>query len=416
MQVSMAAISDTWSLVYYLIVQGFGLILAAGAALIFLYIMLRNHYSLRNTLLLVTFFAGIMLFFWFPVGVSKDLQYPFGLKTFGPAAGPALPLENVFSFFSNIDSYERVRDIARDPLDVPDRSEPSEDGIVRIHLTTKEVLSEIAPGIVMNYWTFDGSVPGPLLRVREGDTVELALTNDPTSLHRHSIDLHAVTGPGGGATVTDVKPGETKTLTFKALHPGLYVYHCAHPNVANHMAHGMYGLILVEPKAGLPPVDRELYVMQGEFYTAAGRGMKGLQVIDAAKMLAGNPEYIVFNGRVGAIDKNRVVLKQDERVRIYVGNGGVNLISSFHLIGEIFDTVYPEAQIGGNNFRNVQTTLVPAGGASIVEFTADVPGTYVLVDHALARLDKGAWGTISVDGEARPDIFDGDSRGDHAGH
>lgn len=409
--------AETWSLLHYLIVQGFGLVLAGIAALFFLFVVLRKHYSLRNTLLLGTFFAGVMMFFWFPVGVSRDLQYPFGLVTYGPAAGPALPLRNVFSFFSNLEDFERVADIARSPLDVPPpigRDVPAE---VSLDLTVKEVLSEVAPGVVVNYWTFDGTVPGPMLRVREGDTVVLTLHNDPTSLHRHSIDLHAVTGPGGGATVTDVAPGESKTMRFKALNPGLYIYHCAHPNVANHMAHGMYGLILVEPEEGLPDVDRELYVVQGELYTAGSRGTEGLQVIDAAKMLEGVPEYIVFNGRVGSISKDVVQIAQGERVRMYVGNGGVNLISSFHVIGEIFDTVYPEAQIGGSNFKNVQTTIVPAGGAAIVEFVADVPGTYMLVDHALARLDKGAWGMMSVKGSARPDIFDGDMSDAHnSGH
>lgn len=408
-------IMELWSLLHYLIVQGVGLMLAGTVALFFLYIVLRKHHSLRDTFLLGAFFAGAMLFFWFPVGVTKDLQYPFGLRTYGPADGPTLPLRNIFAFFNHLDQYERVADISRSPLDVPPPITRTE-STVSINLTAKEVLSEVAPGVMLNYWTFDGTVPGPMLRIREGDTVDLTLHNDPSSLHMHSIDLHAVTGPGGGATITDVAPGQSKTLTFKALNPGLYVYHCAHPNVANHMAHGMYGLILVEPEGGLPPVDRELYVMQGEFYTAGARGTKGLQVIDAGKMLDGNPEYIVFNGRVGSIAKEEVRINQGETVRMYVGNGGVNLISSFHLIGEIFDTVYPEAQMGGSNFHNVQTTIVPAGGATITEFTAEVPGTYVLVDHALARMDKGAWGTISIQGEAVPSIFDGDSSGSSQGH
>lgn len=407
---------EVWSLAYYLIVQGFGLILAGIAAIIFLYVVLRKHHSLGTTLLLGMFFIGAMLFFWFPIGVPNNLTYPFGLTTYGPADGPALPLKNVFTFFGHLDEFERVSDIARDPRDVPPptgRTEPSE---VTIDLTTKEVIAEIAPGVKVNYWTFDGTVPGPMLRVRKGDTVTLTLHNDPSSLHMHSIDLHAVTGPGGGATVTDVKPGESKTMKFKALNEGLYVYHCAHPNVANHMAHGMYGLILVEPEEGMPPVDRELYVMQGEFYTAGGRGTQGLQVIDAGRMLDENPEYIVFNGRVGAVSKDNLIVNQGEKVRLYVGNGGVSLISSFHMIGEIFDTVYPEAQMGGSNFHNVQTTIVPAGGAAIAEFTADVPGNYILVDHALSRLDKGAWGTLSIVGEPRPDIFFGDSSGHSSGH
>ncbi len=339
----MPSFAELWSLLNYLIVQGFGLVLAGGAAVIFLYVVLRKNYSLRVTLIFGAFFIGVMLFFWFPVGVSRDLQFPFGLKTYGPAEGPGLPLKNVFSFFANLKTFERVADISRDPQDVPPPINRTSEGSVEIVLTTKEVLSDIAPGVTLNYWTFNGSVPGPFLRIREGDRVEFTLHNDATSLHAHSIDLHAVTGPGGGAVVTNVSPGESKTFSFKALNPGLYVYHCANPNVANHMSHGMYGLILVEPKDGLPPVDRELYVMQGEFYTAGTRGTKGLQAVDAGKMLAGNPEYIVFNGRVGAISKEELKVKQGERVRMYIGNGGVNLLSSFHLIGEIFDTVYLEA-------------------------------------------------------------------------
>lgn len=412
----MNAFSELWSLLSYLIVQGFGLVLAGAAAVVFLYVVLRKHHSLRDTLLLGVFFVGAMLFFWFPVGVPQNLQFPFGIQTYGPGAGPTLPLSSVFDFFRNLDKFERVQDIARDPLDVPLPLERKNEAEVSIELTAKEVLSEVAPGVIVNYWTFDGTVPGPMLRVREGDTVSLTLSNDPSSLHMHSIDLHAVTGPGGGAVVTDVAPGESKTLRFKALHPGLYMYHCAHENVANHMAHGMYGLILVEPKEELPPADRELYVMQGELYTTHERGTRGLQIMDAADMLNGTPDYIVFNGRVGSISKDAVSIKQGERVRMYVGNGGVNLISSFHVIGEIFDTVYPEAQMGGVLFHNVSTTLVPAGGAAIVEFTADVPGTYVLVDHALARIDKGAWGTFLVEGEARPELFDGEAGDAHVGH
>jgi len=410
------ALAEMWSLASYLIIQGFGLVLAGAAAAILLFMVLRKQHSLLRTLLLSATFIGAMLFFWFPVGVPQNLEYPFGLKTYGPADGPTLPLKNVFAFFRNLDNFERVDDISRDPTDVPTLATSSVPREVALTLTTKEVLAEIAPHVVVNYWTFDGTVPGPMLRVREGDTVVLTLKNQASNLHHHSIDLHAVTGPGGGAAVTEVAPGEEKTLRFKAQNAGLYVYHCAYPNVANHMAHGMYGLILVEPVSGLPPVDRELYMMQGELYTAGPRGTEGLQIIDSGKMLDGNPEYVVFNGRVGAVSKEEVRIVQGERVRVYVGNGGVNLISSFHLIGEIFDTVYPEAQMGGALYHNVQTTLVPAGGAAIVEFTADVAGTYVFVDHALARLDKGAWGTIEVLGVPRPDIYFGDMSGTSRGH
>lgn len=301
---------------------------------------------------------------------------------------------------------EKVADIARDPNDIPPPITRAQSEKIKINITSKEVISEMAPGVAMPYWTFDGKVPGPFLRVREGDTVELTLKNDPSSINPHNIDLHAVTGPGGGAVVTNVMPGESKTLLFKALNPGLYIYHCAHPNVAAHMAHGMYGLILVEPKEGLPKVDKEFYVVQGEFYTASDMGDKGLQVFDAKKMLDGHPEYIVFNGRTKGTVGN-MKAKVGDKVRIYFGNGGVNLVSSFHLIGEIFDKVYPEGAIGSEPHKNVQSTIVPAGGATITEFGLEVPGNYILVDHALSRLDRGAWGIIKVEGAENKEIFDG---------
>jgi len=334
------------------------------------------------------------------------IQYPFFLKTFGPAEGPALPLKNVIKFFLTSENIEYVPNIARDSSDIPPPIIRRESQTVEINLEANEVIGEMAPGVSFNYWTFNKTVPGPFLRVREGDTVKLTLKNHPSSINHHNIDLHAVTGPGGGAAVTNIAPGESKTITFKATNPGLYVYHCAHPNVATHDAHGMYGLVLVEPKAGLPKVDKEFYVMQGEFYSTGALGNKGLQVFDAQKMLDGHPEYVVFNGKVNGLAEH-MSANTGERVRIFFGNGGVNFISSFHVIGEIFDTVYPEASIDGTLFKNVQTTAVPAGGATIVDFGLEVPGKYILVDHALSRLDRGAWGVLQVAGEANKEIYDG---------
>lgn len=401
------------TLLSYIFVQTFGLVIAYVAAGVLIYIVLSKLHSRVVALSLVVIFLGISLFVFAPVGLPRGLQYPFSLTTFGPAEGPVLPLGNVLNFFQNIGGFERVENIARDPNEIPPPITRTEPATVKIALTTKEVIAEMAPGVYINYWTFDGQVPGPFLRVREGDTVELTLTNDPSSLHHHSIDLHAVTGPGGGASATMVEPGESKTIHFKALHPGLFVYHCAEPNVANHMTHGMYGLILVEPEEGLLPVDHEFYVMQGEFYTTGELGKRGLQIFDARAMLDAKPQYVVFNGRVRGLVDN-MVGNVGETVRMFVGNGGVNLVSSFHVIGEIFDTVYPEAAIRDPK-RDVQTTIVPAGGASIVEFDLNYPGNYVLVDHALARLDRGAWGMLHVEGEADVEVFDGviESGGGH---
>lgn len=397
---------EVFTYIWAYIVQTIGLFVAFIFAGLFLYLVLRHRNSLPMTLALVAVFLGVSLFFYVPNGLPS-FQYPFFSKTYGPAAGPVLPFKNVWSFFSNFSNFERVADIARDPSDVPPPISRSVPATVDITITTKEVISEIAPGVYFNYWTFDGTVPGPFLRVREGDTVNLTLTNDPTSLHHHSIDLHAVTGPGGGAAATMVAPGESKTITFKALNPGIFVYHCAYPNVANHMAHGMYGLILVEPKGGLPKVDKEFYVMQGELYTAGALGRQGLQIDDTQAMIDSKPQYIVFNGRTGAL-ANSMHAEVGQTVRLWVGNGGVNLVSSFHVIGEIFDRVFREGDLVTSPAQSVQTTLVPAGGAAAVDFTLQYPGNFVLVDHALARLDRGAWGILSVTGEKDDSIFKGE--------
>lgn len=392
----------------FVIFQTFGFFIALVAGGIFIFIVLRKLHSLKTAIWLSLVFFGLVVFVFVPRAFPKALEYPFGMTTYGPGANPSLPLANIMDFFERFNKIERVQDIARDPNDVPPPITRKEPALVKFHLTTKDVISEMAPGVFVDYWTFDGKVPGPMLRAREGDTIELTLTNDITSVAPHNIDLHAVTGPGGGASVTNVGPGESKTLTFKALNPGIYIYHCAHPNVANHMSHGLYGLILIEPKEGLPKVDKEFYVVQGEFYPSGSMGTQGLQIMDAQKLLDGHPEYIVFNGRVqGAVGKMKANV--GETARIYVGNGGVNLISSFHMIGEIFNTVYPEGAmgIGSALLKNVQTTIVPAGGATAVELKFEVPGKYILVDHALARMERGAWGTIEVAGAPNKEIYDG---------
>jgi nitrite reductase (NO-forming) len=279
---------------------------------------------------------------------------------------------------------------------------------VVVDLETTEQTGTLANGVEYVFWTFGGTVPGPMLRVREGDTVRIRLRNSPAAHNMHSIDLHAVTGPGGGAAVTQIMPGEEGAFEWKALNPGLYVYHCATPHIPIHVANGMYGMILVEPEKGLPPVDREYYVMQGEFYTKGRTLAAGLQLFDADKARDERPEYVLFNGRMGALmEKGALKAKTGETVRLYVGNGGPNLVSSFHVIGAVFDKVYSEAAMGGAAVaRNVQTTLIPAGGAAIVELKTVVPGRLLLVDHSLSRaMDKGALGSLMVEGDARPDVF-----------
>ncbi|NOT34135.1 MAG: nitrite reductase, copper-containing [Candidatus Eisenbacteria bacterium] len=278
---------------------------------------------------------------------------------------------------------------------------------VIVKLETHEVIDRLADGVTYTFWTFGGKVPGKFIRIREGDLVEFHLSNDPSSKMPHNIDLHAVTGPGGGAASSFTAPGHTSTFSFKALNPGLFVYHCATAPVGMHIANGMTGLILVEPKTGLPKVDREYYVQQSEFYTAGRNGDAGLQPFSMEKAIREQSEYVVFNGSVGALTGDHALTARvGETVRLFVGNGGPNYVSSFHVIGEIFDRVLVEA--GTLENHNVQTTLVPPGGAAIVEFKLQVPGTAILVDHAIFRaFNQGALGMLKVDGAEDKVVYSG---------
>lgn len=290
------------------------------------------------------------------------------------------------------------KNITRDPADVPPPSGDSQPKTVQVNLEAVELTEELASGATFTYWTFNGKVPGPFIRVGVGDTVELRLLNHPDSTQMHSVDLHAVTGPGGGADATQTLPGEESVLTFTATKPGLYVYHCGTPIVAQHIANGMYGLILVEPEGGLTPVDKEFYVMQGEIYTEEPFGQKGELTPSISKLLAQTPTYFVFNGSMGGLTEAYPMHAQvGETVRIFFGVGGPNFISSFHVIGEIFDEVYPQGSLSSIPMNDVQTIQVPPGSSTIVELTLDVPGTYILVDHALSRVMLGGAGYLIVE-------------------
>lgn len=346
-----------------------------------------------------------------------------------------------------------VAEIGADPTNIPPPITRKENTTVKYSLEAIAVQSELAPGVTYEYWTFNRQVPAPMMRVKEGDTVEVSLSHNaaghqhaslmeglnfavsgpfdmntayaaedhahdaavtdphteggmPMGHSAHSIDLHAVLGPGGGAMLTQTGHDETKTFAFKAMRPGIYIYHCASPHIPTHIANGMYGMILVEPKEGMPKVDKEFYVMQGEFYTTGKTGDKGLQGFSKEKMDMEHPDYIVFNGRVGSLTGDRALqAKTGETVRLFFGVGTF-LPSNFHVIGGIFDKLYPEGDIVSPPHRNVQTTIVPAGGAAMVEMKMEVPGKFLLVDHALPRaVDKGALGEFVVEGVERPDIF-----------
>jgi nitrite reductase (NO-forming) len=302
---------------------------------------------------------------------------------------------------------EPIHAVLTSPPYVPPPVNRNHPAKVIVELEVRELEKEISEGVKYTFWTFGGTVPGSFIRVRQGDTVEFHLNNHPDSKMPHNIDLHGVTGPGGGAASSFTAPGHESQFTFKALNEGLYVYHCATAPVGMHVANGMYGLILIEPPEGLKPVDHEYYVMQGDFYTVGKYREKGHQDFDMQKAIDERATYVLFNGSEGAlIGDNALTAKTGETVRLYVGNGGPNLVSSFHVIGEIFDRVWFE---GGTRFQeNVQTTLIPAGGAAIAEFHLEVPGSYVLVDHSIFRaFNKGALAILKADGPERKDIYSG---------
>jgi nitrite reductase (NO-forming) len=326
-----------------------------------------------------------------------------------------------------------IDEISRHPSDMPDSPNYTEysggtwsnpvtrTGPITItaHFQIKEGVAQVVTGTYLEYWTFDGTVPGPMIRGMVGDTVDFFLTNPADSTMPHDVDFHAVTGPGGGSVSLDTAPGATSELKVKLLHPGIYIYHCAFPDIPTHIAHGMYGLVVVEPEGGLPKVDHEYYLMQSELYTSAGADKsytalenQGLLQFDATNGNLEEPTFVVWNGRPESVTGDRALgvyggdtINTGDTVRLFVGNIGPNLIASFHAIGEMFDTVYVDGSFALENHW-VQTTLIPAGGAVGVEITVEVPGDYTILDHAIFRVHKGIAAVMHVTGAARPDIYD----------
>jgi nitrite reductase (NO-forming) len=333
------------------------------------------------------------------------------------AATTGTPASSLGDRLYSINVHNGLADIAHDPTDIPPPITRKMPQKVVVELETVEVEARLDDKATYSFWTFNGRVPGPFVRVRVGDTVEVHLKNNENSTMMHNVDFHAVNGPGGGAGATSSNPGETHHFTFKALNPGIYVYHCAVAPVAMHISSGMYGLILVEPEGGLPPVDHEFYVMQGEIYTEEALGTPGLLTQSYDKLVNETPEYYVFNGHVGALtDHYPLKAKVGETIRLFFGVGGPNKTSSFHVIGEIFDKAYQLGSVTSPPIENVQSIVVPPGSANIVEFKVEVPGRYVLVDHALSRAERGLAGYLVVEGDKNPEIFDAPPNENASGH
>jgi len=306
-----------------------------------------------------------------------------------------------------------VDQVAADPTDIPgpiDRSEPAE---VDLTLRPEEVTAEVEDGVTFTYTTYNGQVPGPLVRVRQGDTVNLTFENPEENTMPHNVDFHAVAGPGGGAGATMTNPGETAHLRFKATYPGAYIYHCAVPNMDMHISAGMFGLILVEPPEGLPEVDHEIYLGQHELYTDKDAGEEGQHAFDYEAMRNEEPTYVLMNGEKYAWTPNgrgpAATVGLDETVRVYFVDGGPNLSSSFHPIGSVWETLYPEGSLTTEPQTHIQTRQVPPGSTTIATMRSPVPGDFKLVDHSLSRVvRKGCMAVVRAEGPADPEIFDPD--------
>lgn len=244
--------------------------------------------------------------------------------------------------------------------------------------------------------------PGPVMRARVGDLARITVSNMADSENPHNIDFHAVTGQGGGAAGTTVAPGESATINCRLLYPGVFMYHCAFGDVPEHIAHGMYGIFIVDPEKPLPDVDHEWAIAQSEWYLGEPDA-SGVAPFDRDRLTIEHPTYVTFNGRTDAlVDDNALQMAVGERARFYMVNEGLNLDSNFHPIGSHWDVVYPEAATHPVNrvIRGSQSTLVVAGGGTVTELVGYVPSTIILVDHALVRtFYKGCIGQVVVSGD-----------------
>ncbi|HEU0003464.1 MAG TPA: multicopper oxidase domain-containing protein [Ktedonobacteraceae bacterium] len=260
---------------------------------------------------------------------------------------------------------------------------------VNVTLTVKELLVSIAPGVVYHAWTFDGTVPGPVIRVRQGQTIHFTLVNDGNM--PHSIDFHAAQTPWN-VNYKEIPAGKSFSFDWKADYPGVFMYHCGAPVTIYHMANGMYGSIIVDPAQGWVPAQ-EYVLVQSEFYTS--QQADGTYLIDNAKLTAGNPDYVVFNGYANQYQTTPIVAKAGERIRIFIVNAGPTLFSAFHVVGAIFSDSYADGNPANHMVGN-QTVTIPPGGGMMVELTIPQPGLYPFVTHSFNGVGKGAVGVLKI--------------------
>jgi nitrite reductase (NO-forming) len=300
--------------------------------------------------------------------------------------------------------------VAADPTDIPEPIDRFEPKTHEVELVCEEVTAEIESGVTFNYMTFGGEVPGPMIRVREGDTIDLTIRNPDRNNKPHNVDFHACYGTGGGAEATTIAPGEVERLRFKAMYPGSFIYHCAVATMDFHISSGMFGMILVEPREGLPEVDHEFYFGQHEVYTDKDKGKEGHHGFDFEAMKAEEPTYVLLNGEEYAYtadNKGPLKVETGDTARVFLVTGGPNVTSNFHPIGNVWSKSWAEGAIESEPEINVQTKPVAPGSCFIGEMEFPVPETVKLVDHALSRVvHKGMMAEIKAEGEPDREIFD----------
>lgn len=304
-------------------------------------------------------------------------------------AGTSLPLPS-FAGKTAANAAELAK--ARTPYDATLPPVPAGD-LVKVQLTVKDQIVEIAPGVKYRIWSFAGTgVPGPVIRVRQGQTVEVKITNGGSI--PHSIDFHAARIPPNEA-FRDAMPGETFTYRFTARDPGVFMYHCGTAPVLAHIANGMYGAIIVDPAdKPLPKADREYVLVSSEFYLN-GDGIKEPAGLDMAKARAMTPDWVTWNGYAAQYKDHPLTAKPGETVRFYVVAAGPSLNTNFHIVGTIFDRAWVNQDLSAFE-TGVQTVLVPAGGGAVFDVKIDDPGLYPVVNHSFAATDLGQVGLLKV--------------------
>lgn len=327
-----------------------------------------------------------------PAGTGDD---DAGVAIQEPAAGAfnsssradtALDLDHTSSHTAAVADASTIEYQRYDPRLPP----LSEERTLRLHWRATEVPIRISHDTVIAAWTFEDNVPGPIVHVREGDTIEFTLTNEGAV--PHSMDFHAAQVDPRDA-FRSVAQGESVTFTFQPRYAGAYMYHCGTAPVLMHIGAGMYGAIVVSPAEPLPPAE-EFVLVQSEYYITPVQG--GVSPLDYNKMMQTAPDYVVFNGRPNQYIDEPIRVSVGDRVRFWVVSAGPSHPCNFHVVGEQFDTVYLGAP-SGNSISGVQTYAVPPGGGMVFEFIADIPGEFPFVNHGFGHGQKGAIGFLLVE-------------------